>query len=208
MAIIMIIYFWQNRESSQNVKYKQTLVLGGKNMINKNVNFTITNELNFNESFFKEDEQLKAFSYVLKLDNLLNLKIDEYGNYTKNFKEFQSKFDWLINWKKSKKSVIIVNVLLAISGNLVSNQKLSILQEIILGYFEYFEILSQEPDSSEGFEETFNTILQIPAEIYQFINVNEILYEAEFTCDLFYENGVKKNSKEKNKDNFLEYLCA
>ncbi len=113
-----------------------------------------------------------------------------------------------INWKKSEKNAIIGNVLFAISGNLVSNQKLSILQEIILGYFEYFEILSQEPTSGERFEETFNTILQIPAEIYKFINVNEILYEAEFTCDLLYENGVKKNSKEKSKDNFLEYLCA
>ncbi len=205
----LITCFHRIITSHQGIIYKQTLELGGPNMINDKTNFTFTNIPEITKEVFKEDKSLIVFSRIKRLDVLLNDKIDEYKKHVKSFQGFNSKLEWLLNWKSTEKKDILDSILFTVSCGFISSRKLNILMEIISGYFDYFEILSQEPISEERFEETFNTILQIPAEVYDFVKANEICYEAEFINNICYKDENKKKSREEIKqDGCIDLLCA
>ena len=189
--------------------YKQTLETGGNKMNKNELNFTYLMDSIITKDVFNDSRSLEIFSQILKLDSLLNIKIDEYKKFAETNNHYQSKLEWLLNWKASEKKDMLDSILSAITRGIISNRRLSILNEIISGYFDYFLILSQEPNSEERFEETFSTILQIPAEVYDFVRANEISYTAEFINNICYKSEDRKRSRQEQKqDDYIDFLCA
>lgn len=59
--------------------------------------------------------------------------------------------------------------------NKINKTKLKQLDEIVTRYHEYFEFVENDDDDddNERYEEIFNTIIQVPSEIYMFLEIND-----------------------------------
>jgi hypothetical protein len=128
------------------------------------------NEQSYEDILFKDI--LFATENIAKLNMLLVDKCNKYYNYDKRDKD---KANWLNDWYVNVQNELLQVVIESILFNKINKNKLNQLDEIVDRYYDYFEFIENDDEDNENerYEEIFNTIIQVPYEIYMLLEIND-----------------------------------
>jgi len=171
----MVTYLSKWYTSNIFCNYNQKLVLRGSNM------YTMVGALQHVTASYEDDtidkEKLEFWSNIYTrirwLSNFINDKVTEFCCYATKNVIYNSNANWLKDWNSGIKERTFFEIIQAILLNRIANDKIASSYLFIERYFDYFDLISSEKDTDEKYEELFNTIIQIPSEIYSYLNINK-----------------------------------
>lgn len=181
--MVICKYKWTSTFSAM---YKQTYVFGGIEMKNKD----------------KDTYELKKFITIyslIKLNHYMDNRIREFGIFAKGKRHFESKFNLIKSWKTEVKDKVLSEISLHIEIDKVEMCKLETLKKRIDRYYEYFEVIdNEENEENEKYEELFDTLIQVPAEIYNSLDIKSSRKQATFISndyevEKFASKGLTEN---------------
>ena len=137
-----------------------------------------------------EDLYLNVLFNIGALDNFIDERIEEISRVSRQNKSLNNTSEFLNNWKDNRKSELFTEIQQIINlGNLI-NEKLVKLNKRIDRYFKYFDLIDKEKNINDKYEEMFNTLVQIPSEIYNFIEEGKSNQNGKFIeYDYNYQNN-------------------
>ena len=203
----MVTYISKWYTSNISCNYKQNLVLRGNNM------YTMVGALQYVTASYEVDtfdkEKLEFWSNmyakIRSLSNFINDKVAEFCSYATKNVIYNSNANWLKDWNSGIKEQKFFEIIQSILINRLDNDRLASLNLFIKRYFEYFDLISSEEETDEKYEELFNTIIQIPSEIFSYLNISKVETRLLFKEDTFITKAttfIRKNYSEID-DNFL-----
>lgn len=150
----------------------------------------------YNES--NDKELFEGIAYIFMLDRLVDKKTKEFMNYSKNNKSFLSKYNWINKWQLTTKRERMENIYNSFRFNTIDKKNYQIPKLLFQCYTRYFDVINEEKNKKAKYEEMFNTIIQIPIEICEALEIHEkVTMKAKFL-----------NNKYKERDNYSDiYFC-
>jgi len=181
----MIIYKQDFTIFFKNITYDECIYSGGEKVnIKKNSH---------------ESKVLEVYFNLYSLSRFIDEKTDEFTNYPKEFDYLSQRADWLKNWNMIKKKQSFANIFQVIDETKIKNDKLDKLNKRIERYFTYYGIISSEIESEQKYEKLFNTLTQMPAELYNFIKANKTEENSKFMKNE-YTTTNKRTSSDYEED--------
>lgn len=194
-----MVKYNQNWTSIYNYSFKY----GG---INVYMQTNLKEEKDLNNYNFDNDTNelyLNAYFNIRVLNDFIDKRIEEFSTFSIDDESLELKSKWLNDWKTNRKKEVFIDIdQLMISGN-VNEEKLTKLNKRIKRYFRYFDLIDRESNVTDKYGEIFNTIIQIPAEIYGFIKKGSSKQNGEFIKSKYYYNDNKISSSVSIEDDIL-----
>jgi hypothetical protein len=160
-----------------------------------------------NITLASEEILINVFLSFNMLKQLIDTKIRTYSSYAEHQVKFAPKAEWLRStWMKDEEQVFDQIISIITQGSITSD-KLNELDELIQSYINYFDVIDSEDDADEKYEELFNTIIQIPTEVCEFLDMDLEPYKASFIKDLNF-NFIFENSGKKSDADIANSLIA
>jgi len=186
---------------TENFTYKINMIIGGEKMYRKKLE----------QPVLGKSKEMILYPKTIQLnilDNLIQTKIKNYVDYAKLNTDLLSKAKWLSKWNNTTKKEILSSISIAIVTRNVSDEKLINLNDLVQRYYQYFDVIDSEDDIESRFEETFDTLLQIPDEVFYYLEVKSNIGNPKFVSNDKYNNRSRRisvNIKTKDDDKDVRY---
>lgn len=148
-------------------------------------------------------EEFENLLEVYELDILMNELIDRINfhserikYYAKNNNEFLGRANWLKEWNETAQRDTFLNILSQLSVNNLKEDKIEKLQKRVCRYIMYFGFIEDEENERKKYEDLFNFLTQIPAQINNFIKLNIENENCEFKHSIHSESLKRVSSLE------------
>jgi hypothetical protein len=129
------------------------------------------------------DYVIQSLKTIRLLQNVINNKIDSWIAFAVARPEYSETLQWLQETFTTYKKDLFDKINFAIIIQDVNKYKLNTLSELVQGYINYFEVIDQDRDDIARFTEIFNTIIQIPDEIYNYLEISEKINRLSFDIE-------------------------
>lgn len=133
-----------------------------------------------------DDLYLSILFNTVILNSFIDKKIEELSAFYKCNDNFKLKSIFLDDWKTNRKKEVFKDINQVITSGNLKKEKLKRLNKRIDRYFKYFDLIDKEENMNDKYEEMFNTLVQIPSEIYSFIKEENSNQSGEFIKDKYY----------------------
>ncbi|MGB4439790.1 MAG: hypothetical protein WBJ13_11355 [Sedimentibacter sp.] len=170
-----MVLYKQDWTSLQFFSYIQNYnYIGGINMI-------LNND-------YLENKEIFTYLNLYKLSDLIDSKVNLIREYSEKNKNFTCKVLFLENWNKESKIPVFRKITDYNNFKSINPIKYDAINSRINKYFSYFDIIESEEVEDEVYEEMFDTLVQIPTEIYDFVEIVHIDKTAKFISGQYDSN--------------------
>lgn len=135
-----------------------------------------------------DDLYLTILFNIVNLNSFIDKRIEELSVFSKVSDNFKPKSIFLDYWKINRKEEVFEDINQVITSGNLKKEKLKRLNKRIDRYFKYFDLIDKEENMNDKYEEMFNTLVQIPSEIYSFIKGENLNQNGEFIKNKYYYN--------------------
>jgi len=150
--------------------------------------------MDINNSYF-ENKETTTYLNLFKLSEFIDSKINLIKEYSVLNKSFCGKALFLENWIKESKIPVFKEITDYNNFRTIKPDKYDSINSRINKYFSYFDIIESEYDEEEIYEQIFDTLVQIPSEIYNFVEIVPIDKYAKFVDNKYITKYVTKSNK-------------
>lgn len=156
-------------------------------------------EGNMNNNYL-EDKELTTYLSLFKLSEFIDSKVQLIKNYSTINKSFCGKALFLVRWMKESKTPIFKEITANNNFKTVKPDKYDSIYNRINKYFSYFNIIEDEEDEEDVYEQMFDTLIQIPTEIYNFLEIKIESKQAKFVNNRYETGNVRKSSNQSHSE--------
>jgi hypothetical protein len=179
----VLVYRYTFRKIIHNVNNYETTYLWKEGEIMDNRKESVT---------YDTYEDLESMVYLIRLDLLVDEKTSEYISYANKQKNLKQKAEWIKNWKKTTKQERLGKIIEMYTCNNISYNDLEIPKKLFESYSDYFNVIDREKDIKSRYQEMFNTIIQIPAEISEHLAAYKEMNRNANFLDTGYNSQIRK----------------